>query len=335
MRIALTTIIVIILILFSCETEVDIITPVTKTMPVVYAVIDPYDSIKSVRVERSFIIRDWAGAQLNDEDSLYFSDVEEFLGAKTDGVIQWEYILEKVDVTKIEGQFTGKNHHVYQLAEVLPIEISKTYYGYGAPNVASLYLKIIVNDIKDTLFSESPVFSPGWIEKFPKGKTIGLYQQNTTSFMVKAATISPTRTINYKEIKFKVYVSEFSANGRKEVIIEWRTTSGFGDRGYYLTPERLFNRIMMGLDLTDNVSSRVLNFIDIEMTMAKRNYGEYQANLSPFEGMIDYPIQGIENAYGFFHTKTSASLPGLRLDRKSLDSLCNSPKWSHLKFKIW
>ena len=92
MRIALTTIIVIILILFSCETEVDIITPVTKTMPVVYAVIDPYDSIKSVRVERSFIIRDWAGAQLNDEDSLYFSDVEEFLGAKTDGVLQWEYI---------------------------------------------------------------------------------------------------------------------------------------------------------------------------------------------------------------------------------------------------
>ncbi len=91
----------------------------------------------------------------------------------------------------------------------------------------------------------------------------------------------------------------------------------------------------MGLERNESVSTRVLNWIDIEMTIARKNYGDYMANLSPHEGMLDYPIQGFENAYGFFHTKTSGSLSGLHLARKSMDSLCNSPKWSHLKFKYW
>ncbi len=80
-----------------------------------YAVIDPYDSIKSVRVQRSFIIRDLDGAKLNDSDSLYFPDVEVFLGGVTDGIVQWEYSLEKVDVEKNNGGFTGEKHHVFQL----------------------------------------------------------------------------------------------------------------------------------------------------------------------------------------------------------------------------
>lgn len=53
--------------LFSCESEPDVITPVTKTVPIVYAVIDPYDSIKSVRVEPDFHVQiAFAGLIFND-----------------------------------------------------------------------------------------------------------------------------------------------------------------------------------------------------------------------------------------------------------------------------
>ncbi len=322
-------------VLYACETEVDIITPETHTVPVVYSVIDPYDSISSVRIQRSFIIRDHTGAQLNDEDSLYFSDVEVFLGGKTNKEIHWEFKLAQVEIKKQEGQFTGDNHHVYQLAKTLPVRINETFYGYGDPDVAMLYLKIIIHDINDTLYSESPVFSPGWIEKSPLGKFIGVYGRNETSFRIKANSIAPNSAFNYREIKFSIKISEFCSTEKKDKVVEWTTVRGFGGNGYYLTPERLFNRIMMGLQHNDSITARVLNGIDIEMTIARRNYGDYMANLSPFEGMIDYPIQGIENAYGFFHTKTSGSLKDLHLDRMSMDSLCNSPKWKHLKFKHW
>lgn len=335
MRISLPIITCIVLILTSCETEVDIITAVTKTVPIVYAVIDPYDSIKSVRVQRSFIIYDTEGAQLQDEDSLYFDKVEVFLGGKTNGITQWQYQLERVDIDKENGKFTGSNHHVYQLKSPLPIEISETYNGYDNPNVAFLFLKINIIDTGDTLYSESPVFSPGWITKSPRGKSIGVYGRNSSKFLINATTIAPNMSFNYQEIVFKVNILEFSNTGKEEVTVEWRTVRGFGEYGYYLTPERLFNRIMMGLEDTPNISTRILNSIDIKMTIARENYGDYMANLSPFEGLIDYPIQGIEKAYGFFHTKTSGYLTGLNLDRESMDSLCNSPKWSHLKFKHW
>ena len=59
----------------SCETDIDIIPDHTKTVPIIYSIIDPYDTIQTVRIERSFIVRDKEGAKLDNPDSLYFDSV--------------------------------------------------------------------------------------------------------------------------------------------------------------------------------------------------------------------------------------------------------------------
>ena len=104
---------------------------------------------------------------------------------------------------------------------------------------------------------------------------------------------------------------------------------------YRLTPERLFNRIRMNIRSSDSIAVRVLKDIDVTITSTQQDYGNYHQNLSPWEGMIEYPISGIENAFGFFFTKTKGELHGLHLDRRSLNSLCESPKWKDLKFRHW
>ena len=53
---------------FSCSSEIDILTEEYKTTPVITALINPWDSVHSVRVQKTFLIRDKDGAKLQESD---------------------------------------------------------------------------------------------------------------------------------------------------------------------------------------------------------------------------------------------------------------------------
>ncbi|MFA5816788.1 MAG: hypothetical protein WC865_14330 [Bacteroidales bacterium] len=52
------SILIILLVLAGCETEVNVLCPAFQTTPIIYGIIDPFDSVQSVGIQRSFLIRD-------------------------------------------------------------------------------------------------------------------------------------------------------------------------------------------------------------------------------------------------------------------------------------
>ncbi|MCK5821407.1 MAG: hypothetical protein KAH17_05960, partial [Bacteroidales bacterium] len=263
----------------SCSTEIDILTPNSKTIPIVYGLIDPFDSIHSIRIERSFLIRDKEGAQLNDSDSLYFKNADVWLRGITDNSINWEFKLEKTNVDKDFGLFTGENHHVYQLRDTLPIQVGEsTTVSAGEPNIEKIELEIFIPDIEMHLMSEAPIFSPVVVYGKPSSKNASVYGGSITRFYSSTKSLSPGARCNYREAAFTVHIFESTKNGTYPKTIKWTTPNGFSD-GYTMSPERLFNRIMMGLSNSDSVRVRVFKSFDIEITLALRNFGDYQANL--------------------------------------------------------
>ena len=319
----------------SCESELIIMTPDFQPTPVIYGLLDPFDSIQCIRVQRSFQILDKEGAMLNDSDSLYFKNVDVWVRGLTNNEMVWEYNLVKTDAIKDSGRFTGNKHHVYQILDTFPISIiGASMRQAGIPDVEKLRLDIDILELDVHLSAESPIFSPVVIIGSPSSRTASVYGSSATMFTYFTQSLDKTAKCNYGEIEFTVHFVETTDNGSYDRDISWHTTNGFSG-GYILTPENFFNRILRELSGADSANVRVFRDFDIKTTLAQQDFGDYHSNISPWEGIIEYPISGIENAYGYFFTKTTGTLMSIGLDRKSLDSLCNSPNWSHLKFKHW
>jgi hypothetical protein len=323
----------VLLILISCESELDILTPDFQSVPIIYAVIDPFDSVQSVRIERTFRIKDKEGAQLQDADSLFYDSVQAWLIGMIKDQEIWRVELKKSFLEKDSGSFTGENHHVYSHVGKLPIKITgATVNRPGIPDVDYLGLVVNITDLDKKISTYATVFSPGIVKNDGwLSKSIRLYGNNPALFTLEAGSLSQNWDYVNAEIRFRVQVIEYSDFGAYPKCIEWRTNPG-GE--YRMNPERFCNRIMMGLELSDSIIVRTLGPIDVEMTLVATTFSSYQYE-SNFDGMLDYPSTNIQGAYGLYTTKSKGTLTGLSLDGKSLDSLCNGQKWKHLKFRHW
>ena len=88
----------------ACSSEIDIWDE-QPTMPVVYALINPLDTLHYVRVQRSFIIRKKEDWQNLPPDSLYFSDVEVILYGRKNGENMWVRQFQESIEPKEDGLF--------------------------------------------------------------------------------------------------------------------------------------------------------------------------------------------------------------------------------------
>lgn len=323
------------LLLYACNTGVDILTPNFQSAPIIYGVTDPFDSVQSVRIQRSFLIRDKNGALLQDPDSLYYDSVQVYLGGLLKDQETWRIELKRTSVEKNIGSFTGANHHIYKHTGKLPVQLKNESSDYpGTPDIEEISLTINILDINKSYYSKSPVFSPVMVLNNGRhSKSISLYGTNVTVFILYAACGLPGVLYEGNEIRFRAGILEYSDSGVYPKTVEWFTSQGFLN-GYEMTPERFYNRLMMGLDLSDSIEVRVLEDIEVEMTVAAKSFGEYFYQ-SQWDGMVDIPFTNIPGAMGVFTTKSKGKLTGLSLDKRSLDSLCYGQKWKHLKFAHW
>ncbi len=152
----ITAVIVSVAIIFcGCSSDIDILTPDYKTVPVITSLINPWDSIHSVRVQKTFLIRDKDGAKLQDSDSLFFDNVEVSMsGIRNDKEI-FSFDFHKKFIDKDTGRFTTNDHHVFQLNRKLKLPINLPNQdgdSFGNPDMDYLLLLIKIHDL-DTLIS--------------------------------------------------------------------------------------------------------------------------------------------------------------------------------------
>ncbi len=141
-----------VLIFMGCSSELDIIYE-QPTVPVVYAVIDPYDTVHYVRVQKLFTIQTKEDWSLLNADSMQFKDVEVFLHGKRDDSIVWTEQFFEINVNKEEGFFPIEGAQSFMLDHKLPIR-------YGDPLKDSLVLEVRIHDLNLVTKAAAPILRP-------------------------------------------------------------------------------------------------------------------------------------------------------------------------------
>ena len=320
--------------LFSCSSEIDILTGNYQPIPVITALINPWDSVHSVRVQKTFLIRDKEGAKLQDSDSLYFNDVDVRMVGILGDQEMFSYDFVKKSIDKDSGMFTGKNHHVYQLNDTLPLNLpDQDGDSFGNPDIDYLLLEVDIHDIDTTISRKIPVYSPVMVSNKPRHDELVLYSEYKTKLYSYSQSRMGGR-LRAGELEFRFNILEIEGEESYERVFTYKIDTA---RFYkFRKPELLYNKIMMSLDLSNqNITSRIFKSMDVHWTLAEVSYNEYTSILSFWQGMIDYPYSQIPGMYGMIIAKVSGQMKGIKLAKQTMDSLCYGQAYKHLNFRTW
>jgi hypothetical protein len=324
--------------LTSCTSDFDIIYD-HPSVPVIYCVIDPRDTIHYARVQKTFVINekeDWNNLNL---DSLQYKDVEVNLYGKKENEITWKERFIEAECGKEDGFFPPGEYQYFVIDHKLPIVYrnpDRNYYGF--PDTDSLILEIIIHDIGIISRASAKVLKAGKIINYKSPNLIYVYGGKPSVF----ATPNPGEYFEgkaysdaYQQIEFKVHYKEHLKDNSSAKEILWSTHNGWDGNAYFITPERLFNPIKLRLSKSDSVLSRTLDSIDIEILKPSRFFNNYWFVRDYWEDSDRPPYTNFDNSYGMFFTITIGKQTGMTLDFQSMDSLCNGYYYREMKFKKW
>jgi hypothetical protein len=315
----------------SCSTDLDVWDE-QATMPVVYALINPLDTVHYVRVQRSFIIRKKEDWQKLPPDSLYFNDVEVFLYGRKNGENMWVRQFQESIEPKEDGFFPTAGHRAFRLDSLLPI-----YYRDGKfPDIDSLMLEVWIRDMDLVVSSSAKVMRAGQLSGLPR--IISLYRDTPAMVSMDGGTDTECDyggpNSCYLEIEFWVHIKEHSKNTSVPQTIHWKTFNGWEYQVYKIYPARIFSRLRMLLPKSDSVLVRTLDSIDIAITIPSRAFHDFWV-IRDYWDQADVILKNFDHAFGLFSTLRSAKKTGFFFDRQTMDSLCNGYWFKEMKFRYW
>ena len=302
------------LFLGSCETEFELVNN-EPLKPIVYCLINPYDSIHYARIEKSVKGKGGVLTQIQNSDSLYFEGLNvELVGLKNLNEV-WKYRMHERTWEKEPGIFASDDHRLYVLERELNNEIDS--------------IQIVVHDLADQMLAQSRIKQVNqnyFSSPKPWESQIGFYREKP--YMISFGGLQLTIT---------VHLTEFYEDSVSLKSISWTTLDGFDpdSPGYKLTEERFFNRLKMSLRDGQEVQSRVLRSIDFEGLRWSQDVQDYMDTWL-LRAESDYPpFSNLENAWGIFASFATVKKTGMILDYISNDSLCNGRLTKGLKFRNW
>jgi hypothetical protein len=319
---------ILLIFLLGCSSDLDIIYK-QEPVPVIYAAINPYDSVHYVRVQKTFVMHTKADWENLNADSMQFHDVEVHLYGKKGDVIQWSRQLTEITVNKYDGLFPSEGVQAFKLDGRLPINNAD-------PRNDSLVLEVNIHDLNITTKASAAILRPAHIINYKSRYTIYVYGSYPS---VYAMTSTGERnnghafSESYKQIEFKVHLTEYYPDSEIEKVISWTANEGFDNGFYFITPTRLFNPIKARLSNPDSLSYRILDSIDLAMMKPSRFFNNYWYVREYWEGSERPPYSNFDNSYGMFFTLVRDEWTGMQLFWRDLDSLCKGYYYEEMKFR--
>lgn len=327
---------VLIFVLFSsCASDLDIMKK-GQPVPVVYAMINPYDTVHYVRVQKTFKINvqeDWL--TLN-PDSLQFEDVEVNLYGKVGDSVKWAEHFVEVKAEKEEGFFPSGDYRVFMLDHKLPITITgETRKEAGIPDLDSLVLEVQIADLDLITRASAKALCPTKIINYKSRYLIYVYGSFPSVYALPPTeeTPDPDFEILYQQINFRVHYKEHYFSGVSTKEISWIANQGWDDNAYFITPERILDPIRERINDHDSILYRTLDSIDIALMRPSKFFNQYWY-LHEKWGDNDYhPCTNFDHSYGMFFTYVQDEWTGMQLNWQAMDSLCNGQYYKQLKFR--
>jgi hypothetical protein len=180
---------------FGCSSDLEI-NQNHPVMPVIYAIINPYDSVHYVSVQKTFTINtkgDWSNLNA---DSLQFQDVEVFLLGKKGDSIKWAQQFSKTSSYKDTGLFPSGNYQVFKLHHSLPIVLSNpNQWDYGLPDIDSLILEVRIHELELVTRAAAKVLLPVKIINYKSRNVMYVYGSHPSVFALPSTGESSAKNI--------------------------------------------------------------------------------------------------------------------------------------------
>ncbi len=326
-----------ILIISGCSEDLEIMQDY-PSVPVVYAVINPHDSVHYVRVQKTFKINfkeDWS--DLN-SDSLQYEGVEVYMYGMEKNSIKWVEQFHPTSVIKDYGFFPTEGSIVFELDHGFPInwstESNFDYYSY--PDIDSLILEVKIPDLGITTRAATTILVANGIINWKSRNILYLYGSYPSLFGIPA-TGEPGASSGspvYKQIDIRVHFREVFQNSEIIKEVKWSANKGWDGNGYPMSPERFYNPLRERLITTDSLLCRKLDSVDVTVLKTSDFFNDYWVIKEMWDEYDRPPYSNFDNSYGMFISIARGTLTGLQLNWQAADSLYESEKYRDMKFVI-
>lgn len=309
-----------IIIFNNCETEIDS-SVFMKPEPVVFSIINPYDSINYVKLNKTFSGGHNALISAKISDSLFFDNSKVKLEVSTSsGLIIYSRRLELVEnVPKESGLFASDRNDLYVLRDNF-----SNYSFFGN----KVHLIIEIPGRKKITSSSSIICEPTeFISPTTKMSPLKLVDKNPFSIVWKSGCGFGINTliirINYTEITKDKYTNTYVEIIRNKI----NSFSSFDMKQDYF-----FRWLARSIEYNPEVLQRIFNSIDFSIRVAGKELTDYVELGKIASDKTGKPYTNIINGLGIFSCIFEDKVEGLDINNETRDSLQNGRITKHLNF---
>ncbi|MFC2097219.1 hypothetical protein ACFLSI_02675 [Bacteroidota bacterium] len=304
-------------ILLSCETKVDIIDE-KENITIVYCLINPTDTIQYVRIEKSYTGSENPYDMAKISDSIYYNNasvkLESWNGEYKFNTITLQPYYE---VNKDQGIFARNDHLVYYTKEKIQGEL--------------ISLVIDLPDKNEIIFASTKLIDQ------PVFRRPREFITNIDLFISDGFEIEFSGGGPYNELGIQIFYTELKKDGtKKEKMAEIMKSHGnnymSSKFNYILREENFYRPIAMAIEEDSTVLLRKFKKIDLVAYSANDVFLEFQNLFYSMNDFILNPASNIINGHGLFANRSINKKEDFLLTRISLDSLVNGRYTGHLKF---
>jgi len=320
-------IILIVLILFSCENEIDVIDEV-ESKPVIYSLLNLHDTVYSVSLTRTFIEEENAYLLAKNPGAVFYPSANIRLDGLVGDSSIWSTSFYKTDVRKDEGIFPSEPGYLYYSDSVITdFDENGLLGGY----IETFRLSIHIPSHNISASAKRPYCLPGGIASPLDGRTVSLFDRK--EFTIICGSIE-----GYRQLSFRVrYIEKLKDIEEPiEQEIEYMVRKNMPSDKYVLIPGDFFlNKLARNIPLVDNLQFRRFIDFDIIFFSTDEAFLTYITTNTYTNDMIRPDWSNIENGIGIFSLISIDEKSRLKLDQRSRDSIAFSPITSKLKFVNW
>ncbi len=330
--------ILLLIILSSCSSDLDIMQDYPNK-PIVYAAINPYDSVYTVRVQKTFKIYHKEDFGTLNADSLHYNDVEVSLSGISKNEITWTVSFKETIGSRESGFFPENDFKYFVYHGKLPINLSaiSDYHG-GFPDIDSLQLSVKIHDLNIITQATVPIMTPGVINPKPRITYIRLYHEYPTQFAMvvgSPAECAPGTEGCFQQIEFCIHYKDHYSDSVETRKLSWVSNEGWNEGSYKLNAARLFGKMVNLFPSDESILARTLDSIDVSIVRPNRVFSNYWEVREYWDNIDRPPYSNFDNSYGMFFTYQVGVKTGYSLDNRVMDSLCNGYYYKKMKFRPW
>lgn len=301
----------------SCRNDFDLVVP-GESIPVIYGLISPQDSVHRIRLTRSFSGSGSALEMAKSCDSLYYPDAEVFLELRNpDGrVIDRKKLQRTLLPDRSDGLFCISPNYDYQCSP-MPVIDSDTNHP------AHYVLSVTLPGSQKFCYAETvvpPLPSLKMPELWRNQHFIDLFIDNRIGILLPDQYFTEFKVLlHYSELKSGNWSQKQVLHERRYIAAVRNSLTRFDELN--LNEDWFINLVVHSIQIDTTVQARHLDQIEFRFTYAGKAFNDLYNSTRFMSDLIATGYSNITGGYGMFSSFNTRFYKDFMLNPRSMDSL--------------